>query len=56
MLRATATVDGRAIGTWTLPGGRVELEFFGRPRAGERAALQREVEGVERFLTSARPS
>jgi winged helix DNA-binding protein len=56
MLRATATVDGRAVGTWTLPGGKVELELFGRPRADQRAALQREAEEVEQFLTNARPS
>jgi hypothetical protein len=56
MVRATATVDGRAVGTWTLPGGKVALEFFGRPHAEARAALQREADEVERFLTSARPS
>jgi winged helix DNA-binding protein len=56
MVRAAATVDGRAVGTWTLPGGKVALELFGRPRATEQAALQREAEDVERFLTSARPS
>jgi hypothetical protein len=28
MLRATATLDGRVVGTWTLPSGRVELDLF----------------------------
>jgi hypothetical protein len=28
MLRATATLDGRVVGTWTLPGGRAELDLF----------------------------
>jgi DNA glycosylase AlkZ-like len=56
MVRAVATVDGRAVGTWTLPAGKVALELFGRPRAAERAALQREAEEVEQFLTNARPS
>ncbi|HEY7619007.1 MAG TPA: winged helix DNA-binding domain-containing protein [Solirubrobacteraceae bacterium] len=56
MVRATATVDGRAVGTWTLPGGRVELDLFGRPRVAERDKLQREAADVARFLTNARPS
>jgi ADP-ribose pyrophosphatase YjhB (NUDIX family) len=56
MVRATATVDGRAIGTWTLPGGKVELDLFGRPGADAKAALQREAAEVERFVTNARPS
>jgi Winged helix DNA-binding domain len=55
MVRATATVGGRAVGTWTLPGGEVELELFGRVSAAARAALQREAADVGRF-TSARPS
>jgi len=56
MVRATATVDGRAVGTWTLPGGRVELELFARVSAAARAELQAEADDVERVLTSARPS
>ena len=55
MVRATATVDGRAVGTWTLPGGKVALELFARADAAARAALQDEAEDVARF-TSARPS
>jgi hypothetical protein len=57
MIRAIATVDGLAVGTWTLPGGRVELELFGlvEPRAA--VALRAETDDVERFVaTSARPS
>jgi winged helix DNA-binding protein len=56
MLRATATVDGRAVGTWTLPGGTVDLQLFGRVSAATRADLAAEAADVERFLTSARPS
>jgi hypothetical protein len=56
MLRATATVDGRAVGTWALREGRPAIDLFGRPDAAARAALQREARDVERFLTSARPS
>jgi hypothetical protein len=50
MLRAIATVDGRAVGTWTLPGGRVDLELFGRVSAAARAELAAEAEDVERHL------
>jgi hypothetical protein len=50
MLRATATVDGRAVGTWTVPGGKVELELFGRVSAAARAELAAEAEDVERLL------
>jgi hypothetical protein len=57
MLRATATVDGRAVGTWSTARGRLELEPFGRLPAGARAALAAEADDVARFLaTSARPS
>jgi uncharacterized protein YcaQ len=52
MVRATATVDGRVVGTWTLPGGEVELELFARV---PKRALQAEAADVARF-TSARPS
>jgi hypothetical protein len=50
MLRATATVDGRVVGTWTLPGGRVDLDVFAQLNAEARAELAAEAEDVERFL------
>jgi hypothetical protein len=53
MVRATATVDGRVVGTWTLPGGEVERELFAR---AAKRAFQEEAADVARFLTSARPS
>ena len=57
MLRATATVDGRAVGTWSSAGGRPKLEPFGRLPAGAGAALATEADDVARFVaTSARPS
>ena len=59
MLRATATVDGLAVGTWSARGGVVELEPFGRLPRGARSALEADGEDVRRFLqgaTSARPS
>ena len=55
MLRATAIVDGLAVGTWTAPGGDVKLEPFGRLPRGARRALQAEADEVRGF-TSARPS
>jgi hypothetical protein len=53
MLRATATVDGVAVGTWTLPRGEVALDLFA---AADPRALEAEARDVERFVTSARPS
>jgi hypothetical protein len=56
-LRATATVDGRAVGTWSSARGKPKLEPFGRLPAGSRAALATEADDVARFVaTSARPS
>jgi hypothetical protein len=49
MLRATATVDGLAVGTWSAPRGAVELQPFGRLPAGARAALEADADDVARF-------
>lgn len=50
VLRATATVDGLAVGTWSLRGGRVEIDRFA-PIAEEQAdALGAEARDVERFV------
>ena len=46
VLRATATVAGRAVGTWSLRGGRVQLDLFTPEHA---AALEEEAADVERF-------
>jgi len=46
VLRATATVDGRAVGTWSLRGGRVSLDLFTPEHA---TALEEEAADVERF-------
>jgi hypothetical protein len=57
VLRATATVDGRAVGTWSSAGRKPKLEPFGRLSAGARAGLTAEADDVARFVaTSARPS
>jgi hypothetical protein len=49
-LRAVATVAGEAAGTWTLRGGKVELQPFARLAAEDEAALAAEAEDVARFL------
>jgi hypothetical protein len=57
MLRATATVDGLAVGTWSAAGGEVDLELFARVASAAKAALRAESDEVARFVaTSARPS
>jgi hypothetical protein len=56
MLRATATVDGRAVGTWSAAGGEVELDLFARVDAAARQALRDDGHDVARFATSGRPS
>jgi hypothetical protein len=47
VLRATATVGGLAVGTWSLRAGRVELDLFAPEHAG---ALEDEAADVERFV------
>ena len=47
VLRATATLDGVAVGTWGLRGGRVELDLFAPEHA---AAFEEEGADVERFV------
>ena len=49
MLRATATVDGLAVGTWSAAGGEVALELFARVAAAQRTALAADGRDVERF-------
>jgi len=53
IFRPFALVDGRAVATWGMPGGRVTLEPFGRIAAPVLADLEREAADVERFLTTA---
>ena len=55
MLRATVTVDGRVVGTWTAPGATVELDLLEPVRPADAAALRAEAAEVAAF-TSARPS
>jgi hypothetical protein len=50
MLRAVATVDGVAVGTWTAPRDGVRIEPFGALDAITGSALDREAADVARFL------
>jgi DNA glycosylase AlkZ-like len=50
IFRPFALVGGRAVATWSMPGGRVALEPFGHLGAPVLAALDREARDVERFL------
>ena len=50
MFRATALVDGRVAGTWTLPNGVVTLTPLRRLTSAELAALEVEAADVLRFL------
>jgi hypothetical protein len=51
IFKAIALVRGRAAGTWTLPGGRVELDLWDQPSRATAAALRREAAAVEAYLT-----
>jgi hypothetical protein len=50
MLRATATVDGLAVGTWSAAGGEVKLELFARVAPDAKPALQADADDVVRFV------
>jgi hypothetical protein len=57
ILRATATVDALAVGTWTAPAGHVKLDLFTDVDDVAATALHAEADDIARFLTtSARPS
>jgi hypothetical protein len=50
LLRPFAIVRGRAVATWRLRGGAVEIEPFARIAAGDRAALDEDGAGVVGYL------
>jgi hypothetical protein len=50
IFRAIALVDGRAVATWRMPRGEVELEPFGRLPAKHAAALREDAKDVVRYL------
>jgi hypothetical protein len=53
IFRPFALVDGRAVATWAMPGGRVTLSPFRPLTAPVQAALDREAADVKRFLAAA---
>jgi Winged helix DNA-binding domain len=52
IIRAIALVKGRAAGTWTMPGGRVELRLWGRQSRVTTTALERDAAAVEAYLAA----
>jgi len=52
LFKPFALVRGRAVGTWRLAGGEVEVEPFGRLSRDVRAALEADGEDVVRFLVT----
>jgi Winged helix DNA-binding domain len=50
IFRAFALVAGRAVATWRMPSGRVELNTFTTLPPGAKSALDAEAADVERFL------
>ena len=53
IIRAIALIGGRAGGTWTMRGGRVELSPWHRPSRATTTALELEAAAVEAFLQPA---
>ena len=51
LFRPFALVRGRAAAGWSMPGGEVEIEPFGRLRKADAAALDKEAQDVLRFFT-----
>ena len=50
LFRPFALVGGRAVATWTMPGGKVALAPFTPLSAPEETALAADAAEVERFL------
>jgi hypothetical protein len=52
IFRPFALVDGRAVATWRLAGGKVTIEQLGRVRKEDAAALEDDALAVQHFLSS----
>jgi len=52
IFKPIALVRGRAVATWTMPKGQVELAPFGRLPASDRKALEGDAADLTRFLAS----
>jgi hypothetical protein len=53
IVKPIALVDGRAAGTWAMPGGHVELRLWGEHGRRTAVALAREADAVEAYLAVA---
>jgi hypothetical protein len=51
IIKAIALVSGRAAGTWTMPGGRVELDLWQKPSNATTAALKRDAVALQAYLS-----
>jgi len=52
IIKAIALIDGRAAGTWTMPGGHVDLHLWKKHDVATATALQRETSAVEAYLAA----
>ncbi|MGZ4231256.1 MAG: winged helix DNA-binding domain-containing protein [Solirubrobacteraceae bacterium] len=50
IFKAIALVGGRAVGTWSMTGGRVELSLWEQPSRTAAAALRRDAASVQAYL------
>ena len=50
LFRPFALVEGRAVATWTLPGGVIELDWLAAASAAAQEALAADAADVRRFL------
>jgi hypothetical protein len=51
IFKPIALIGGRAVGTWTMPGGRVELSLWVQPSRTAAAALRRDADAVHAYLS-----
>jgi DNA-binding IclR family transcriptional regulator len=52
IIKPIALVGGRAAGTWTIPGGRVELQLWSEQSRVTMIALRREASAIEAYLAA----
>jgi uncharacterized protein YcaQ len=52
IIKAIALIEGRAAGTWTMPGGHVELHLWRAQDRQTAVALEREAAAVETYLAA----
>jgi hypothetical protein len=55
IFKSIALVGGRAVGPWSMPGGRVELALWKEPSRTAAAALRRDAAAVESYLSRVPP-